>query len=61
MNKKVRITQVKSRISTKAPHRLTLQALGLRRMNHSVEKELTPQVKGMIDSVSYLLKVEEVD
>jgi large subunit ribosomal protein L30 len=60
MSKKVRITQVKSLICTKKPHRATLQALGLRRMNHSVEKELTPQIKGMIDSVSYMLKVEEV-
>ncbi|MBI1292749.1 50S ribosomal protein L30 [bacterium] len=61
MSKKVRITQVKSQICTKAPHRLTMQALGLRRMNQSVEKELTPAVKGMIDSVSYLLKVEELN
>jgi large subunit ribosomal protein L30 len=60
MSKKVRITQIKSLICTKAPHRRTLQALGLRRMNHTVVKECTPQIKGMIDSVSYLLKVEEV-
>jgi large subunit ribosomal protein L30 len=61
MSKKVRITQIKSKISTKQPHRLTLQALGLRHTNATVEKELTPQIKGMIDQVSYLVKVEEIN
>jgi large subunit ribosomal protein L30 len=58
--KKVKITWVKSQIGTIQPHRRTLEALGLRRLNHSVEKELNPQIQGMINSVSYMLKVEEV-
>lgn len=59
--KKVRITWVKSQICCKQPHRRTIQALGLRRLNHSVEKELTPAIKGMIDQISYLVKVDELD
>ena len=59
--KKVKITWVKSTISTKQNHRRTIEALGLRRIHQSVEKELTPQVAGMIHTVSYLLKVEALD
>lgn len=59
--KKVKITWVKSEIGHTRRHRRTIQALGLRRLNHTVEKELTPQVKGMVDSVGYLLRVEEVN
>jgi large subunit ribosomal protein L30 len=60
MSKKVRITQIKSQICSKEPHRRTMEALGLRRLNQSVEKVLTPQIQGMIASVSYLVKVEDV-
>lgn len=59
--KKVKITWVKSQIGTKEPHRRTIQALGLRRLHHTVEKELTPQIQGMINTVSYMVKVEEVN
>lgn len=59
--KKVRITQVKSLICTKREHRATMKALGLGRPNSTVEKVLNPAVKGMIDTVSYLVKVEEVE
>ena len=58
---KVRITQVKSVICTKEAHRRTLKALGLSRINNSVEKTINPAVQGMINAVSYLIKVEEVE
>jgi len=57
---KVRVTQVKSSIGYNKKQRLTLRGLGIRRMNHSVEIEVTPPVQGMIDKVIHLLKVEEV-
>ncbi|MFN6038866.1 MAG: 50S ribosomal protein L30 [Bacteroidota bacterium] len=55
---KVKITQVKSISGQTARQRKTVEALGLKRMHHTIEKELTPQVKGMIDKVQHLLKVE---
>ncbi len=56
---KVKITQVKSTIDRSKRQKDTMKALGLRKMNHSVVKEVTPQIKGMIDKVKHLLKVEE--
>jgi large subunit ribosomal protein L30 len=41
-------------------HKACVRGLGLRRLNHSVLVENTPENRGMIDKVSYLLKVEEV-
>lgn len=61
MTKRVKITQLQSVIGNKRPQRLTLKALGLRRINHSVEKELNPAIAGMIASVSYMVKVEELN
>jgi large subunit ribosomal protein L30 len=57
---KVRITLKKSPIGRKPKHRATVKALGLRKMHQSVEKELNPMIQGMIDSVGYLLEVEEM-
>lgn len=57
---KVRITLKKSPIGRKPKHRATVEALGLKRLNHSIEKELNPMVQGMINSVNYLLEVEEI-
>ncbi|UCD67049.1 MAG: 50S ribosomal protein L30 [Betaproteobacteria bacterium] len=57
-DKTVRVTLVKSVIGTKASHRATVRGLGLRRIRHSVELEDTPSVRGMINKVSYLLRVE---
>lgn len=57
---KVRITQVKSKSGRPEAQRRTLTALGLRKTNHSVEKELTASVSGMIDKVKHLLKVENI-
>ncbi len=57
---KIKITQVKSGIDRMARQKRTLQALGLRRMLHSVEVEATPQILGMVKAVHHLVKVEEV-
>jgi large subunit ribosomal protein L30 len=58
--KKVRIKQIKSGIGRPVRQKRTLQALGLRRMHHSIEVEATPQILGMIDKVKHLLTFEEV-
>ena len=57
---KVKITQVRSTIGRPKRQKATIQALGLRKMNHSVEQEATPQILGMIHKVQHLIKVEEV-
>lgn len=56
---KVIITQVKSSIDRSKKQKQTLIALGLRGINKSVEKEVTPQIQGMIDKVSHLVTVEQ--
>jgi large subunit ribosomal protein L30 len=56
--KRVKVTLVHSLINTKADHRATVRGLGLRRLNHTVELEDTPAVRGMINKVSYLLRCE---
>ncbi len=58
--KKVRITQVKSGIGRTLRQKRTLQALGLRRMHHTLELELNPQLEGMINKVKHLLVIEEI-
>jgi len=57
---KVKLTLVKSLIGRKKEHIATVNALGLRKIRKNIEHEETPQIKGMINKVSYLLKVEEV-
>jgi large subunit ribosomal protein L30 len=57
---KVKITQTKSISGQTLRQRRTIQALGLKRMHHTIEKELTPQVKGMIEAVHHLIKVENI-
>lgn len=57
-DKKIKITLVKSLIGTKQSHRATVRGLGLRRLNSSSELQDTPAVRGMINKVSYLLKLE---
>ena len=59
MSKTVKITQVKSSIGRLPKHRATLKGLGLRRIRHTVELEDTPSVRGMINRVSYMIKVED--
>ncbi len=56
---KVKITQVKSGIDRTKKQKNTLIALGLRKINHSVEVELNPQIEGMINKVKHLITVEE--
>lgn len=56
--KKVKITQVKSRIGSNPSQRATLDALGLKKLNKSVEHNLTPQIEGMIRKINHLIKVE---
>ena len=56
----LRITQVKSGIGYKPKAKATLRALGLRRMHQSVELADSPQIRGMVNLISYLLRVEEL-
>lgn len=56
----LRITQVKSAIKRQKNQRLTLEALGIRRIRTTVEHQDTPQIRGMIAKVSHLVQVEEV-
>ena len=57
---KIKITQIKSRIGRPKRQKLTLDALGLKKMHGIVEKEVTPQIIGMVTKVRHLVKVEEV-
>ena len=57
---KIRITQKKSKIGQTVRQKRTLDALGLKRINHTVELEATPQILGMVNKISHLLSVEEV-
>ncbi|GKX55466.1 50S ribosomal protein L30 [Leminorella grimontii] len=59
MAKTIKITQVRSSIGRLPKHKATLVGLGLRRIGHTVEREDTPAVRGMINRISYMLKVEE--
>ena len=59
MAKTVKVTQVKSSIGRLPKHRATLKGLGLRRINHTVELEDTPSVRGMINQVHYMIRVED--
>ena len=60
MEKKAKITQVRSRIGRPERQKRTLDALGLTKMNQVREVVLTPQVEGMINKVKHLLLVEEI-
>ncbi|MBO8476493.1 MAG: 50S ribosomal protein L30 [Bacteroidetes bacterium] len=53
----IKIKQVKSRINCPAVQKRTLDALGLRKMNHVVEKEATPSILGMVKRVRHLVEV----
>ena len=57
---KVRITQIKSTIDRPERQKLTIKALGLGKLNRSVEKENTDAIAGMIRKISHLVKVEEI-
>ena len=57
--KKIKVTLVKGITATKHTHRESVKGLGLKRRSHTVEVEDTPAIRGMINKVSYLVKVEE--
>lgn len=57
---KIRITQVKSKNGKPERQKRTLEALGIRKMNHSVEHEATPQILGMVEKVRHLVKIENI-
>jgi large subunit ribosomal protein L30 len=57
---KIRITQVKSKNGKPERQKRTLEALGIRKLNHSVEHEATPQILGMVEKIRHLVKVENI-
>ena len=59
MSNKIKITQIKSSIGYKQKAKLTLKALGLRKMHQSVEHVDTATLRGMLSKVDYLVKIED--
>ena len=59
MARRLRITQVKSAGGHKKDQAATVRALGIRRLQHTVEHNDTPQIRGMVFKVRHLVKVEE--
>ena len=57
---KVKITQVRSVIKTPQDQKDTVIALGLRKINHSVEHEATPQIMGMAKKIAHLVTIEHI-
>jgi large subunit ribosomal protein L30 len=57
--KKLRIKQVRSGIGRPERQKRTLRALGFKRMNQTIEVEVSPQVEGMINKVKHLIEIEE--
>ena len=56
----IKITQIKSRINCPKVQKLTLDALGLHKMHHSVIKEETPSIMGMVKTVHHLVEVTKL-
>lgn len=57
--KKLKVTQVRSAIGRTGVQKKTILALGLRRLNQTVEHDDTPNIRGMINKVHHLVSVEE--
>jgi large subunit ribosomal protein L30 len=57
--KRLRITLVKSAIGFSERHKKTVRALGLKRLNHTVEHDDTPALRGMLSLVNHLVRIEE--
>ncbi len=57
---KIKVTQVRSKIGSSTRQKKTIEALGLRKINHTVEHEATPQILGMVEKVKHLVATEEV-
>lgn len=60
MSKKLEITLRRSCIGRPEKHRRVITGLGLRKMNQTVVREDTPQIRGMVQKISHLLKVKEI-
>jgi large subunit ribosomal protein L30 len=58
--KEIKVTQIKSAIGSPKDQKLTVQALGIRKLNHSKVHKATPQILGMVNKVRHLVKVEEL-
>ncbi len=58
-NKTIKVTQIKSSFGRLKAHRACISGLGLRRIGHTVEVLDTPSIRGMINKVSYMVKVED--
>ena len=58
--KKIKITQIKSSIGYRRQTKDTLRALGLKKINHFVLKETNSSILGMVNTVSHLVKVEDL-
>lgn len=56
---KIKVTQIRSRIGSSKRQKRTLDALGLTRMNKTVEVEATPQIMGMVNKVIHLVNIEK--
>ena len=56
---KIKVTQIKSAINRPKRQKLTLQALGLGKLNRTVEHEATPQILGMVKKIEHLVKIED--
>ncbi|MGC3874201.1 50S ribosomal protein L30 [Halomonas sp. GXIMD04776] len=54
----IKVTQIRSTIGVLEKHKATMKGLGLRRIGHTVELEDTPAVRGMVNKVNYLVRVE---
>ena len=57
---KIKVTQVKSQIGRLKNQKRTLEALGLRKINQTVEHEATPSVIGMLNKVKHLISIQEI-
>jgi len=60
MMKKIRVKQVRSKIRRPKNQKLTLEALGLHKMDQVVEHNATPSILGMVKTVNHLVSVEEI-
>jgi len=58
---RLRITLVKSPIGSLPRHRKTVRSLGLRKMQQAVEKDDNPAVRGMVQAVQHMVRLEEID
>ncbi|KAA3610273.1 MAG: 50S ribosomal protein L30 [Calditrichaeota bacterium] len=58
---KIKITQTKSAIGYNVKQKRTLEALGLKKLNHSVVHNSTPQIEGMVTKVKHLVSVEDAN